>query len=114
MRAGGAAGVTDEADAVALLKAVADFHVEARHMKVAGRNTVTVVEDHRAAREVHVLFSHRDDRADRGVDGYTLACRYVGSEVRALGNAVQDVVVAKRAVERARTTGMGIDIDLAQ
>lgn len=33
---------------------------------------------------------------------------------KSVGNAVQDVVVAKRAVERARTTGMGIDIDLAQ
>lgn len=33
---------------------------------------------------------------------------------KSVGNAVQDVVVAKQAVERARTTGMGIDIDLAQ
>lgn len=33
---------------------------------------------------------------------------------KSVGNAVQDVVVAKRAVERARETGMGIEIDLAQ
>jgi ornithine cyclodeaminase len=33
---------------------------------------------------------------------------------KSVGNAVQDVVVAKRAVERARETGVGIDIDLAQ
>jgi ornithine cyclodeaminase len=32
---------------------------------------------------------------------------------KSVGNAVQDVVVAKRAVERARERGMGIDIDLA-
>ncbi|MDQ2655020.1 MAG: ornithine cyclodeaminase [Chloroflexota bacterium] len=33
---------------------------------------------------------------------------------KSVGNAVQDVVVAKRAVERAREAGVGIDIDLAQ
>lgn len=33
---------------------------------------------------------------------------------KSVGNAVQDVVVAKRAVERARETGIGIEIDLAQ
>ena len=33
---------------------------------------------------------------------------------KSVGNAVQDVVVAKRAVERARETGVGIEIDLAQ
>jgi ornithine cyclodeaminase/alanine dehydrogenase-like protein (mu-crystallin family) len=33
---------------------------------------------------------------------------------KSVGNAVQDVVVAKRAAERARELGMGIEIDLAQ
>lgn len=33
---------------------------------------------------------------------------------KSVGNAVQDVVVAKRAVERAREASVGIDIDLAQ
>jgi ornithine cyclodeaminase/alanine dehydrogenase-like protein (mu-crystallin family) len=33
---------------------------------------------------------------------------------KSVGNAVQDVVVAKRAVERARERGVGIQIDLAQ
>lgn len=33
---------------------------------------------------------------------------------KSVGNAVQDVVVAKRAVERARESGVGIEIDLAQ
>lgn len=33
---------------------------------------------------------------------------------KSVGNAVQDMVVAKRAVERARNSGMGIEIDLAQ
>lgn len=33
---------------------------------------------------------------------------------KSVGNAVQDVVVAKRAVERARENGVGIEIDLAQ
>jgi ornithine cyclodeaminase len=33
---------------------------------------------------------------------------------KSVGNAVQDVVVAKRAVERAREVGVGIEIDLAQ
>lgn len=33
---------------------------------------------------------------------------------KSVGNAVQDVVVAKRAVERAREAGVGIEIDLAQ
>ena len=33
---------------------------------------------------------------------------------KSVGNAVQDVVVAKRAVERARETGVGIEIGLAQ
>jgi alanine dehydrogenase len=32
---------------------------------------------------------------------------------KSVGNAVQDVVVAKRAVERARERGMGTEIDLA-
>jgi ornithine cyclodeaminase/alanine dehydrogenase-like protein (mu-crystallin family) len=33
---------------------------------------------------------------------------------KSVGNAVQDVVVAKRAVERARGAGVGTEIDLAQ
>lgn len=33
---------------------------------------------------------------------------------KSVGNAVQDVVVAKRALERAREAGVGIEIDLAQ
>jgi ornithine cyclodeaminase len=33
---------------------------------------------------------------------------------KSVGNAVQDVVVAKRAVARAREDGVGIEIDLAQ
>ena len=33
---------------------------------------------------------------------------------KSVGNAVQDVVVAKRAVERARENGTGIEIDLTQ
>ncbi|MFT4036613.1 MAG: ornithine cyclodeaminase [Thermomicrobiales bacterium] len=33
---------------------------------------------------------------------------------KSVGNAVQDMVVAKRAVERAREQGLGIEIDLAQ
>lgn len=32
---------------------------------------------------------------------------------KSVGNAVQDVVVAKRALERAREAGLGIEIDLA-
>jgi ornithine cyclodeaminase len=31
---------------------------------------------------------------------------------KSVGNAVQDVVVAKRAVERARERGMGMEINL--
>ncbi|MNC89324.1 ornithine cyclodeaminase [compost metagenome] len=31
---------------------------------------------------------------------------------KSVGNAVQDVVVAKRAVDRARERGIGIDVDL--
>lgn len=33
---------------------------------------------------------------------------------KSVGNAVQDMVVGKRAVERAREQGLGIEIDLAQ
>ena len=32
---------------------------------------------------------------------------------KSVGNAVQDVVVAKRAVERARERGMGMEIELS-
>jgi ornithine cyclodeaminase/alanine dehydrogenase-like protein (mu-crystallin family) len=32
---------------------------------------------------------------------------------KSVGNAVQDVVVAKRAVDRARKSGVGTEIELA-
>ena len=65
VRAGGAAGFADGADGVAFGHAVADFHVEARHVQIAGRDAAAVVEDDRAAGEIEIVFGHRDDRADR-------------------------------------------------
>src|SRR6218665_1214308 len=67
MRAGGAAGRTDEADDVALADVLAGCDVQARHMAVTGLNVATMFQ-----RDVETIaaepFGLADDAVGRGVD----------------------------------------------
>lgn len=94
MRAGGAAGGADGADALASGDALAAQHIDAAEMQVGGDQALAVIDHDQPALEEHAVLRQQDDAAGRGVDGRSARRGQIDPVVGRAGHAVEDPLAA--------------------
>ena len=105
MRPGGAAGLANLADQVALRQALPCPDSDTGLVKIHGYQALAVIQHDQSALEMHAGFRQADDAPGRRQDGRSLGGRKVRAIVRPLGFAIENPLSAEPTGNPGRLQG---------